>query len=189
MSSHESDRPDRSERAASADDGWAAVPPPLPESEWSRSGSGSARDADPAPYAAHPPAASGPRHEPAGFRPDDRLNLTGGFSETKRSGEWVLPPYLKVHAMASSVRLDCRQARPHTPVIDLEILPGMGSVTLVLPEGWAVDADRLGKGIGTIRIAAPGIPSAGSPTLVLHGSIGMGTLRVRPENRWDRWRS
>ncbi|MDN5805272.1 MAG: hypothetical protein L0H26_11910, partial [Microlunatus sp.] len=69
-----------------------------------------------------------------------------------------------------------------------------GSVVIVLPVGWAVDADRLGKAMGSKTIKVPRTPSAGQPLLVLYGNVGFGSLKVRPasgreQRRIDQQRS
>lgn len=123
-----------------------------------------------------------------GYRPDAPLSLTAGLASEKRTGQWVVPPYLRAQGVMDTVRLDCLQARAGAEVIDLEVQPGLGTVVLVLPEGWAVNADQLGKGWGTVRVKVPGLPAPGCPLFVVHGSLGMGTFKARPANRFERWR-
>lgn len=123
-----------------------------------------------------------------GQRSEDPLVLSAGFDSEKRSGQWVVPPFLRVQALFDTVKIDCLQARAGADVIDLEVQPGAGTCLLVLPEGWAVNTDRLGKGIGTITVRVPGLPAPGCPLFVVHGSLGIGTFKARPANRFDRWR-
>ena len=123
---------------------------------------------------------------PAGYSPDDRLSLSAAMSNEKRGGRWTLPPYIRAHAGLSNVKLDCRQAEAAAPVIDVEVGVGLGNVVLVLPPGWAVNADRLGKGIGTVKVRVPSVAAPGCPTIVLHGQLGAGTLVAREENWVER---
>ena len=123
-----------------------------------------------------------------GYRPDDQLMLSAGFSGEKRTGVWTVPPFLRAHALADDVRLDCRHAQTVAPVIDLEVLPGAGAVVLVLPPGWAVNTDRLTKGLGTITVKVPTVPDPGCPVFAVRGSVGIGTFKARGPNRWERWR-
>ena len=140
--------------------------------------------------AAHPP--SGPVVHtpalpvPAGYSPDDRLSLSAAMSDEKRRGRWTLPPYIRAHAGLSNVKLDCRQAEAAAPVIDVEVGIGLGNLVFVLPPGWAVNTERLGKGIGTIKVRVPGVAAPGFPTIVLHGQLGAGTLVAREENWAER---
>ncbi len=123
-----------------------------------------------------------------GFRRDTPLSLTANFAAEKRSGHWVVPPFLRVQGVMDTVRLNCLQARAGAEVIDIEVHSGLGTVVLVLPDGWAVNADQLAKGMGTVKVRVPGLPAPGCPLLYVHGSIGMGTFKARPANRFDLWR-
>lgn len=142
------------------------------------------------PSSATPPAAPRVQHPtmplPAGFSPDDRLTMSAGWSAEKRSGRWDIPPYLRLQAGLSAVKMDCRQATPSSDVIDVEVGVGASNIVVVLPEGWGVNTDRLGKGIGNIKVKVPRAASAGSPTLVLHGQLGVGSLIVRHANWVER---
>jgi hypothetical protein len=119
----------------------------------------------------------------AGYNPADPLVLSAGFSAARRVGHWVVPPFLRVQAGMDNVRINCLQARPAAEVIDLEILPGAGTVLLILPGGWAVNVDRLGKGIGAIKVKAASLPDQGCPIFVVRGSMGMGTFKARGASR------
>ena len=123
---------------------------------------------------------------PPGYRPDDRLNLTAGFSSEKRTGHWVIPPYLRVQPGFADVKLDCRQAQAAAAVIDIEIGVGASTFKLILPPGWAVNADRLNKGLGTVKVKVPSVADEGCPTLVVHGQMGVGTFVAREENWVER---
>ncbi|MCA1781427.1 MAG: DUF1707 domain-containing protein [Dermatophilaceae bacterium] len=123
---------------------------------------------------------------PPGYRPDDRLALTAGMSDERRSGHWTIPPYVRLQAAFSKVKLDCRHAEAAAPVIDIEIGLGADNVVLVVPAGWGVDTDRLSKGIGTIKVKVPRAAAQGCPTLVFHGQLGASTLIVREENWVER---
>lgn len=136
-----------------------------------------------------PPARSGPGVPTApGYRPDDPLRLTGGMSALRRRGPWTVPPYLRVHALASTVLLDLLDASCMTEVVDMTVVPGAGSVRLVLPPGWAMDADRLGRGVGSTKVSVPRLPDPGGPLLVVHGSIGAGSLKARGPSSRERRR-
>lgn len=123
-----------------------------------------------------------------GNRPEAPLILDAGWSGTKRTGSWVVPPFMVARAGIETVRIYCLQARAATEVIDLVVEATMGTVVLVLPDGWAVNVDRLTRGIGTVKVKVPGIPAPGCPLFLVRGSVGMGTFKARPANRLDRWR-
>ena len=84
------------------------------------------------------------------------------------------------------MKLDFVEARPAAQLIEIEVIGGAGSIVLVLPAGWAADADRVSKAFGSKTVKVPREPGPGMPLLVLHGSVGVGSLRVRPPNRLQR---
>lgn len=136
---------------------------------------------DPAPA----PLAEAPLPQLPGFSEDDPLILDGGFSSVSRTGEWELPPFVRINAGAGTVRLNCLQATTRARVIDIEVTASMGTVVIVVPEGWAANTDRLSTSWGSAKSKITSTPTPGKPVLVLRGSVGMGTLRVRHPSRGD----
>ena len=124
------------------------------------------------------PAIQGP--PPPGYSREDPLRLEGGVSSETRTGVWTLPPFVRINQGVGSVKLDCLLAEPMAPVIEIEVTGGAGSVRLILPDGWGVDADRLAKAWGSLSVKVPRVASPGLPLLVFYGSIGMGSFKVRP---------
>ena len=118
-----------------------------------------------------------------GHRREDPLNLVGGGSTAKRSGPWEVPPFVRVQAAFSSVRLDLLDAVPLAPVIDLQVGPGLASIRLVLPPGWAVDLDRLGAGVGSAKSTVPTRPDPGCPLIRVRGSVGVGGFKATGPSR------
>jgi len=123
-----------------------------------------------------------------GYRPDDPLVLNAGVSGESRSGSWTVPPFMVARAGIETVRIDCLQARAAAEVIDLVVEATMGTVVLVVPEGWAVNVDQVAKGIGTLTVKVPGVPAPGCPVFIVRGSLNMGTFKARNATRFDRWR-
>lgn len=126
---------------------------------------------------------------PPGYRPEDPLVLSAGMSKEDRSGVWTIPPYLSVQAAGGSVRLNCLQARAAAPIIQVQLSTQMGSVLMVLPEGWAVDVDRLTNDLSSVRVSVPNQPAAGCPLFIIRGTLSMGDFNARPASRWDRRRA
>jgi hypothetical protein len=122
---------------------------------------------------------------PAGYLPDDPLLLSAGVSNDQRSGAWTIPPFVKIQAGVGSVRLNCLQATPAAPVIQVELDGELGSVLFVLPEGWAVNADRVAKGMGSLILKVPSQPAEGCPLFMVRGALAVGSFRARPASRWD----
>lgn len=123
-----------------------------------------------------------------GFSLADPLILSAGFSGAKRTGPWEVPPFLRVQALAETVRLDCLEATAPSEVIDLEVLPGAATVLVIVPEGWGVQCDRLGKTWGTITSKVPSQAAWGNPLIIARGSVGLGTFKARGANWFDRRR-
>jgi hypothetical protein len=121
-----------------------------------------------------------------GHRPDDPLVLAAGASTIKRSGRWELPAHLTLSPVMGSIKLDCREAVVRTPVVEVEVVGSVGSIKVVVPEGWAANVDRLTPGLGSIKNRLPAVAAPGCPTLVLRGSMGAGSVTLRHPNRWDR---
>jgi hypothetical protein len=122
-----------------------------------------------------------------GTSPDHRLVLAAGMSSHVRRGVWTVPAYLSLSAGAGTVKLDFQQAICAHPVVDVAVSGGLGSVVLIVPEGWAANTDQVGKGIGSVTNKVDALPQPGKPLLVLHGSSAVGSIKVRHPSRLDRW--
>ena len=129
------------------------------------------------------PRAQGPPS--AGYSREDPLRLDGGMSSEKRRGVWTIPPFIVINQGVGSVKLNCLEATPAAQLIEIKVIGGAGSIVLVLPDGWAVDTDRLSKAWGSKSVKVPREPTPGKPLLVIYGSLGMGKLKVRPPNRLE----
>jgi hypothetical protein len=129
----------------------------------------------------HGTPVSGP--PPPGYSREDPLRLDGGVSSEKRDGAWVVPPFVRISSGMGSVKLNCLQATAAGPVIEVEIIAGAGSVVLIVPDGWGANDDRLGKAIGSKTIKVNREPTPDQPLLVLYGSVGMGSFKVRHGSR------
>lgn len=119
----------------------------------------------------------------AGSAPDRRLTLSAGVSSHVRRGIWTVPPYLRVSAGLGTVKLDFQHAICPHPVVDVAVQGGLGTVVLVVPEGWGAVTDRVGKGVGSVTNHVDEVPRPGLPLLVLHGTCAAGSVRVR----YPRW--
>lgn len=122
-----------------------------------------------------------------GTDPEHRQTMTGGMSSYVRRGVWTVPAYLNLNAGMATVKLDFQQAVCPHEVIDIAVSAGIGAVVLVVPEGWGVNTDQIGKGIGSVSNKVDTISRPGQPLLVLHGSSVAGAVRVRYPNRQDRY--
>ncbi|MGC3992521.1 MAG: hypothetical protein QM779_00040 [Propionicimonas sp.] len=121
-----------------------------------------------------------------GTSPQDPLRIAAGASGVKKVGRWLVPPYLSVHGDLGSVRLDFQLAQPTSPVIRAHVSGGVGSILIVVPQGWGVQLDRLSPGIGSMKSEVAEESTGNSPVLVLSGSLAVGSLRVRYPRGSDR---
>jgi hypothetical protein len=129
------------------------------------------------------PQVKGP--PPPGYSQADPLRLDGGTSSEKRRGVWTVPPFIQINQGLGSVKLNFLQANPAAQLIDIQVTGGAGSILLVLPDGWAADADRVSKALGSKSVKVRREPAPGKPLLLLYGSLGLGSLKVRPPNRFE----
>ena len=132
------------------------------------------------PQAQHPPA--------AGYSREDPLRLDGGMGTEKRRGVWTVPPFMLINQGVGSVKLNCLEATPAAQLIEVQVIGGAGSIVLVLPDGWAADTDRLSKSWGSKSVKVPRDPAPGKPLLVIYGSLGLGSFKVRPPSRLEKRR-
>lgn len=128
------------------------------------------------------------RPQTAGYSREDPLRLDGGMSSEKRAGVWTVPPFMLINQGLGSVKLKCLEATPAAQLIEIEVIGGAGSIVLVLPDGWAVDADRLSKSWGSKSVNVPREPAPGKPLLVIYGALGLGSFKVRSASRFDQRR-
>ncbi len=129
---------------------------------------------------------AGTTHEQLGADPDHRLTLTAGISSHTRNGRWTVPAFMRFNAGIATLKVDFQQAHCPHAVVDIKVTGGLGWVILVVPEGWGVNTDRIGKGVGSLSNRVNEIPRQGMPLLVLHGSSGAGSVRVRHPGWNDR---
>ncbi|MGX7671925.1 DUF1707 SHOCT-like domain-containing protein [Plantactinospora sp. DSM 117369] len=141
-------------------------------------------DGDVEPFVADLPATA-----PA-VAPDEVVELTSFAGEIKRSGRWAVPRRLVVRSKAGSVKLDLRHAVISHRVVDINLATQAGSTTIVLPAGATANIDGVNTSAGTATAKVPSTPEPGStaPHIVVTGSTAAGTLVVRYERRFWRWR-
>ena len=135
------------------------------------------------------PSASGlPAGQP-GSSWQNPLVLTATMGDIKRFGAWEIPPFLEVHAIAGTIKLNCMEARPLAQVIDIQVRSGAGDVVVVVPAGWGVDVTYIATALGDVKTGVPTRPDPGFPQIVLRGQLGMGDIKVRHPNAFDDWQA
>jgi len=111
--------------------------------------------------------------------PLEELTLTAMMSDVERTGDWQVPPRIVVSPKMGNVKLDFRQARPSSRVVEIEVKGGAGNLVLIPQAGWAVDTDDLRTGWGAIKNKRGGDPAPDGVLIRVTGGIGMGTLVAR----------
>ncbi|MBE1490028.1 DUF1707 SHOCT-like domain-containing protein [Plantactinospora soyae] len=136
------------------------------------------------PFVADLPAAA-----PA-VAPADVVELRGHAGNIERTGRWAVPRRLVVRSKAGSVKLDLRHAVISHRTVEIELATQAGSTTIVLPPEATANIDAVTTTAGTATIKVPSMPEPGStaPHIVITGSTAAGTLLVRYERRFWRWR-
>lgn len=117
--------------------------------------------------------------------------LRATASDLKRTGRWLVPRRLSVFSKAGSVKLDLTEAVVAHPVVELVLEVHAGSTTLVLPRGASVYIDQIELVASTAKVRRKVRSSpepVGTPHVVVTGKQRAGSLVVRHQRRFLRWR-
>ncbi len=112
----------------------------------------------------------------------------GGGDSFRKSGEWVVPAYIRVKGGFGSVVLDMQRATASSQVISVEVEGSFGEIAIILPEGWGADLSDVGGSLGTRKSKVADQPVSGFPFLYLTGSLSLGSLVIRHPSKFDVWR-
>jgi hypothetical protein len=119
----------------------------------------------------------------------EHTELRTTASSLKRQGRWVVPRRLSVTARAGSVKLDFTEAVLPHHVVEIDLNVTAGSTVLVLPPGATADVDSVEMIAGSAKAKVPPSSPAGSGHhFVVSGSQRAGSLVVRYQRRFWRWR-
>ena len=120
----------------------------------------------------------------------DVIELRSGASSITRKGHWIVPKRLVVQSQAGSVKLDMRQAVIDDAVVEIDLDLLAGSAKIILPPGATADIDDVTLSAGSAKSKVPPAPEPGStaPHFVVRGTATAGSLLVRYERRFLRWR-
>lgn len=124
-----------------------------------------------------------------GWDVNDPLVVSVGGWSARRTGRWQVPPFIRAEPGSGFVTLNMLEATPQSRTITVHIVSGIGFVRLILPDGWAVRADRLTRNIlSTVWIRVGDKPSYGKPLVVLTGEVNANTVIARRATAWEKWR-
>jgi hypothetical protein len=125
---------------------------------------------------------------PAAPATEDVVELRSHAGEIKRKGRWAVPRRLVVHSKAGSVKLDMRHAVIAHRVVEIDLATQAGSTVIVLPPGASANIDGVTTSAGSAKNKVSAVPGSEGPHLVVTGSAAAGSLVVRYERRFWRWR-
>ncbi len=164
---------------------WPAYPEP-----------GGFTPSNPEPEVVHLPVPAGPmvpndlaaHYASLGQTRENPVTYSAGGSTFRKTGHWVVPPYIRIRGGLGTVILDMQRAVAAASMIGVEVSGGAGSILLVVPEGWGADISQVSPGIGSRRCLVSETPAQGYPFLYVTGSLMIGSFTIRHPNRWDLWR-
>jgi len=115
-----------------------------------------------------------------------RIKTTSG--SFKRKGRWTPPSRIEIEVGSGSVKLDFTEALVAHPTVDITVAVKSGSVTIVMPQGGTAEVDSVEVRSGEVKSKVPAVPSASGPHVRVTGSVRSGSVMVRYQRRFWRWR-
>ena len=125
-----------------------------------------------------PTGAIAPQNVPAGPA-GQPLKLKAKGDSVVRKGDWTVPYRVEVDARFGSTKLDFREARITTPVVEVWVETSWGSAEIILPEGATAEVDVDASWFGSLRSDVDSIRRSDVTHFVITGSSQGGSLRVR----------
>lgn len=111
--------------------------------------------------------------------PDDRTTITAVSGLIVRRGRWRVPADLTVASALATVYLDLSRAIIEHPVVDLEVLVGVGRVRIIVPRDSIIDLEDMNTGMKGLSYKPRRSPGSGRLRIRIHGTVGMRKLTVR----------
>ncbi|GAA0829989.1 DUF1707 domain-containing protein [Streptosporangium amethystogenes subsp. fukuiense] len=118
--------------------------------------------------------------------PGQPLVLKGGLHGAARVGRWQVPAKVVAYGGMGGAKLDFTQADCRLPVVEVEAHGQMAGVTIVLPDGWAVETGGMDPGLGGLRDKTTSDRLPGTPLIRLTGTGGPAGVVVRHPNGFER---
>lgn len=117
----------------------------------------------------------------------DPLVLETRSGSLEQNGYWVVPQRVTARCTSGSVTVDFTQAHCPHPEVVVEASATSGTVTVIVPRGWAVRIESAHVGMGQIKNKATDPPQPGKPLVRVRGTVRSGSVRVRyPRGRRHR---
>lgn len=117
----------------------------------------------------------------------DQLVLETRSGSLVQNGYWVVPERITARCTSGSVTLDFTEAHCPHPAVVVEANATSGTVTVIVPRGWAVRIESAQVGMGQIKNKATDPPQPGRPLVRVRGTVRSGSIKVRyPRGRRHR---
>jgi hypothetical protein len=104
------------------------------------------------------------------------------LSSMVRDGRWTLAPRNRFTAVLGTLRLDLREAVLPGPEVEIDAVPVLGTVEILVPEGVHVEVTGGGL-LSSQQLRLPGPAPGGAPVVRIRAGGALGTLRVRCKPR------
>jgi uncharacterized protein DUF1707/cell wall-active antibiotic response 4TMS protein YvqF len=108
-------------------------------------------------------------------RPEERHRAL--LSTTERKGRWMVARRSRFAAVFGTVRLDLREAVLPGPEIEIDAVPVLGTVDIIVPEGVHVQVTG-GGAMSKQSLDLPSSAADGAPVIRITARGALGTLRV-----------
>ncbi|MQA95701.1 MAG: DUF1707 domain-containing protein [Streptosporangiales bacterium] len=118
--------------------------------------------------------------------PGRPLVIKGGMHGAERSGRWKVPARITVRGGMGGAKLDFTQTECHLPEVEVEVDGQMAGVTIVIPDGWAIEPGETDPGLGGLKNKTTPDRLPGTPLIRLSGTGGAAGVVIRHPNRWER---
>ncbi|MFE9577011.1 hypothetical protein ACFYO1_11555 [Nocardia sp. NPDC006044] len=106
------------------------------------------------------------------------LTLSSTWGAVTRTGHWQVPAAITANSTMGSILLDFTAADcPHSEV-DLRVNCQAGKITLIVPSGWAVDANELTAHGAGVTITGEHRGDPGLPLLRVTGRVVWGGVLI-----------
>jgi DUF1707 SHOCT-like domain len=118
-------------------------------------------------------------HTEAAAPADEPMVLRTRAGTVKQTREWQVPSTIIAECTMGTVHIDFTQARCAHKNVTLRATCGSGTIMVIVPRGWLVRLEDVSTGMGNVVNKATDPANPGMPTLRVHASVGMGTVKIR----------
>ncbi|RKS96959.1 uncharacterized protein DUF1707 [Streptomyces sp. 3211.6] len=118
-----------------------------------------------------------------GWPGDGTLVLKTHLTAIRQSGAWVVPPRIVAECGMLNILIDFTAATCAHREVTLEASCGMGTVQVVVPDGWEVRIDPASTNTARVANRADGPVDPTAPVLTVVGHPRSGWIRIKRARR------